>query len=291
MYTYVINDLSFLQILCTVAESLPSLGFPSNWYWNLFLSCLQGHAAWFVSSCLISVSNHWAACWFSPWEVTGSRSWVQPVHEESSGAQCEVCLSHKSLDYYFTYSSVLFETESTFHHFYSVASSPSRRMNNITLQRHTQLLEVLEIPQLMDTCVRNGYYEEALELAAHVKRLEKKHASIQVIQVRHAPFSRSWHLKALRILISLEFAALFLLQVSYWLVTPSFERFSFGLQFCQLNSRIDVKIKHAVSTWILLWLHVVSAIFTNLVPFLIRFCHSILQGCCSRVWNWEKNND
>lgn len=60
----------------------------------------------------------------------------------------------------------------------------SRRLNSLTLRRNAQLLEILELPQLMDTCIHQGKYEEALELAAHVQRMGVKHCGIPVINVR-----------------------------------------------------------------------------------------------------------
>jgi hypothetical protein len=44
-----------------------------------------------------------------------------------------------------------------------------------------QVLEILEIPQLMDTCVRNAYYEEALQLQAHVTQMRKRHPDVAII--------------------------------------------------------------------------------------------------------------
>lgn len=50
----------------------------------------------------------------------------------------------------------------------------TRRRAVLLLDHEDKLLDVLEIPQLMDTCVRNGYYQEALDLASHVASLKSK---------------------------------------------------------------------------------------------------------------------
>ena len=51
----------------------------------------------------------------------------------------------------------------------------SHKRNRKTLQYHMQLVELLEVPQLVDACTRNGFHEEALELANFVNGLERKH--------------------------------------------------------------------------------------------------------------------
>ncbi|KAJ4839923.1 conserved oligomeric Golgi complex component [Turnera subulata] len=56
------------------------------------------------------------------------------------------------------------------------------KMNKILLANHSTLLDLLEIPQLMDTCVRNGNYDEALQLEAFVCKLSTMHPKLPVIQ-------------------------------------------------------------------------------------------------------------
>ncbi|KAK6273839.1 hypothetical protein POUND7_010922 [Theobroma cacao] len=57
-----------------------------------------------------------------------------------------------------------------------------RKMNLTLLANHSTLLDLLEIPQLMDTCVRNGNYDEALDLEAFVCKLSTMHPKLPVIQ-------------------------------------------------------------------------------------------------------------
>ncbi|KAL5561569.1 hypothetical protein UlMin_031316 [Ulmus minor] len=57
-----------------------------------------------------------------------------------------------------------------------------RKMNQTLLANHSTLFDLLEIPQLMDTCVRNGNFDEALNLEAFVGKLSTMHPKLPVIQ-------------------------------------------------------------------------------------------------------------
>eukprot|EP00250_Pteridium_aquilinum_P014225 c21857_g1_i4 orf=485-2197(+) len=57
-----------------------------------------------------------------------------------------------------------------------------RSLNQMLLANHSAILDLLEVPQLMDTCVRNGNYDEALDLEAFVSKLATMHSKLPVIQ-------------------------------------------------------------------------------------------------------------
>lgn len=57
-----------------------------------------------------------------------------------------------------------------------------RRKVTTVLEQHEKLLDILEIPQLIDTCVKNGYYQEALDLANHTSSLVKRFPTIPIIR-------------------------------------------------------------------------------------------------------------
>lgn len=44
------------------------------------------------------------------------------------------------------------------------------------------MLELLEVPQLMDTCVRNGSYDDALDLKGFIGKLAFMHSDLAVVQ-------------------------------------------------------------------------------------------------------------
>lgn len=58
-----------------------------------------------------------------------------------------------------------------------------RRLNSLTLTRNAELLEILELPQLMDSCLKSNKYNEALELSQYARQLGTKHGDIPIIAV------------------------------------------------------------------------------------------------------------
>ena len=58
----------------------------------------------------------------------------------------------------------------------------ARRNRSLLVQDHQdKLSDILELPHLMETCVRNGYYQEAMELAAHAKDLHQRYPDVRLI--------------------------------------------------------------------------------------------------------------
>ncbi|WWD16818.1 hypothetical protein CI109_101250 [Kwoniella shandongensis] len=68
--------------------------------------------------------------------------------------------------------------------FTSTTSSIQRVRGKAALVQEHQdkLQDLLELPQLMETCVRNGYYQEAMELLAHSRSLAQRYANIALVQ-------------------------------------------------------------------------------------------------------------
>jgi hypothetical protein len=58
------------------------------------------------------------------------------------------------------------------------------------------LLELLDAPQLMDTCVRNGIYDEALDLHAFIMRVALLHPNLPIVKLLAAQVNRMWRSSA-----------------------------------------------------------------------------------------------
>jgi len=74
-----------------------------------------------------------------------------------------------------------------------------RKRVSLVLAKHPKLLEVLELPQLMETCVKNNYHEEALTIQALCAKLQKPLGRVPLMAavVRDVRTSSAWMLNQL----------------------------------------------------------------------------------------------
>ena len=59
--------------------------------------------------------------------------------------------------------------------------SENHRLRRRTLLQHSSLLELLELPSLMDACVRSNLYQEALSIASFANALERRQGTNAVV--------------------------------------------------------------------------------------------------------------
>ncbi|EDQ92578.1 uncharacterized protein MONBRDRAFT_22366 [Monosiga brevicollis MX1] len=62
------------------------------------------------------------------------------------------------------------------------AINDQRHEAALMLRYHSQIMEVLELPHLLDACIKSSRYEKALELRAHIQRLARKLSNVSVIK-------------------------------------------------------------------------------------------------------------
>jgi hypothetical protein len=53
----------------------------------------------------------------------------------------------------------------------------------VSAAQQATVLELLDAPQLMDTCVRNGIYDEALDLHAFIMRVSLLHPDMPIVKL------------------------------------------------------------------------------------------------------------
>ncbi|KAJ9123268.1 hypothetical protein QFC22_001466 [Naganishia vaughanmartiniae] len=78
-----------------------------------------------------------------------------------------------------------------------------RRRAQIVLEHQDKLVDLLDIPQLVDTCVRNGYYHEAMELTAHTRQLVSRHPDVALVHSISAQVTSIMQLQLSQLVASL----------------------------------------------------------------------------------------
>lgn len=77
----------------------------------------------------------------------------------------------------------------------------SSRLNSLTMKRHVDLLEILELPQLMESSIRDEKYEDALELASYVQKLGTKFENVSFFIINVSKPSSTQRHKQIKLLL------------------------------------------------------------------------------------------
>lgn len=165
---------SLLSLLASSEPSLQSV--------NASSSVIQGYLSRLTSSSLTSISqehttlneekkdleyqlNRLANREYHSFVSTAGHGDV--VSSTFEGFSKKVARVHESIP-------ILQEAVVQFNQFAKTQATERETAKNLLLN-YERLLDILEMPSLVETCVRNGYFSEAIQLSTHVKRLATLH--------------------------------------------------------------------------------------------------------------------